>query len=65
MGSDRDGEAFFDAVGKRRTAKECCYGSDERENALTRERSVASEQSARRGSDQGFEQNLDREFDKR
>lgn len=53
MGSDRDGDEFFDAVGKRRTAKECRYEGDGHENAPDRERSEAAEQSSQHGSGQG------------
>jgi hypothetical protein len=62
MGRDRDGEEFFDAVGKRRTAKECGCKSDKLEKAANRKVSLASEQTARHGSGQSVEQSADEHF---
>ena len=65
MGSDRGGEEFFDAIGKRRTAKECSCGSDGHENAVFREESLAPQQTGRRGSGRSFEPNPGRDLEAR
>ncbi len=65
MGSDRDGKEFFDAAGKRRTARECSYRSDEHDYAAIGERFAAQERTAQRGSGLGFERGFDGESDAR
>ena len=63
MGPDRDSSELIDAVGKKRTAKECNYGGGYLENPGIRMRSSATEQSERRGDGDTWGQESGREFD--
>jgi hypothetical protein len=65
VGPDRDSEELIDAVGKKKTARECSYDSDYRENAVSGKRPAASEQSGHRGENHVPGQGVDRDFDER
>ena len=65
MGPDRDNEELIDAVGKKKMARECNYGSDNDENTVIRKRSAASEQTERRSEGHFSEQGVDRDYDER
>ena len=65
MGPDQDSEELIDAVGKKRTARECQCGGDNDEQAVIRKRSAVSEQTERRGKDHSAEPDFDRDFDAR
>ena len=65
MGPDRDIEELIDAVGKKKTARECNYDSDNLENAVIRKKSAASEQTERRGKGHNSGPDVDSDFDER